>query len=65
MKYDVWSSQCLTVYIAVFAALIFALIVPKYRQKKARIPFAPFLSFGAFVAFLYWERIIPLLEDFL
>ena len=55
----------LTVYIAVFAALIFALIVPKYRQKKARIPFAPFLSFGAFVAFLYWERIIPLLEDFL
>ncbi|MBR3623950.1 MAG: prepilin peptidase [Selenomonadaceae bacterium] len=52
------------IYAAVFTAMIFAVAVPKYRQRQARIPFAPFLSLGSAVAFVYGEKAIFLLEEY-
>jgi len=55
----------LAFYIAVISALIAVMIYKKFRQKGALIPFAPFLSFGAAVSFLYGEKILNFYGEFL
>lgn len=55
----------LAFYIGVFFALIAVIFCKKFRKKGALIPFGPFLSLGAVIAFLYGEKIINLYEEIL
>ena len=52
------------IYIGVLLALVAAIIVPKYRQKRAPIPFAPFLSVGATVNFFCGEKLVAWYKEF-